>query len=168
MSDDPDRLPHDFAALVALHEARWGGAAGHAFAGPDGEFHRDFTATALANGWLRLWFLEVDGTPIAAKYNFRYGGVEWGYQAGRDPSWDRHGVGTLLFGHVLEDAFRAGVSEYRMLRGDEAYKQRFATSDPGSRVVVASRGPVGRLAAAALTTAAGSPRARRWLSRAGR
>ncbi len=161
LSDDPARLPDDLETLIRLHDARWGRGGAGTFSGPRRRFHEEFSAVAMARGWLRLWFLEVDGTAVAAKHNFRFGGAEWGYQAGRDPAWDRHGVGTLLFGHVLRDGFEAGATEYRMLRGDEAYKQRFATDDPGCRLVVAPGSYRGRAATAAAGVVARSGRARR-------
>ena len=50
-------------------------------------FHREFAAQALRRGWLRLWFLEIDGKPVAALYGFRFAGAESAYQAGRDPAF---------------------------------------------------------------------------------
>lgn len=146
LADSPDRLQADLDVLFALHAMRWGtqspglGPARRAF-------HGDFAARALERGWLRLWFLEVDGSPAAAWYGFRFGGAEWAYQGGRDPAWDRASVGSLLLTHTLREAFGDGLREYKMLRGGEDYKQRFA-SEPGEVVtLVRGRGARGRTAA---------------------
>jgi CelD/BcsL family acetyltransferase involved in cellulose biosynthesis len=112
-------------------------------------FHREFAQIARERGWLRMWFLEVDGKSIAAWYGFRYAGVEFDYQSGRDPAWDDFSVGTLLLTHAIRSAFDDGVAEYRLLRGGEAYKQRFATHDRGLETLVIGQGAVAEAAATA-------------------
>ncbi len=141
---DRESLEADFTRLVELHEARWGERS-PAFVGPLREFHQDFAAVALERGWLRLWSLEVDGRTVAAWHGFRFGGFESYYQSGRDPAWDRYRVGFVLLTHTMREAFDDGMREYRMLRGAEAYKDRFATEDKGLETVAVSRG-VGRAA----------------------
>lgn len=134
LGDDPERLPEDFEALLSLHDARWGAASG-AFAPKRRALHREFAAVALERGWLRLWLAEVGGRTIAAWYGFRFGGAEWYYQAGRDPDWEGSSVGFVLLAHTLREAFADGVREYRLLLGDESYKDRFATDDPGLETI---------------------------------
>ena len=41
------------------------------------------------------------------------------------------------------------MREYRLLRGGEAYKDRFATGDPGLETVAVPRGARGRMAVGA-------------------
>lgn len=123
---DHAQLAKAFDDLIRLHEARWGERS-HAFAGARASFHREFAATALDRGWLRLWVAEDDGRAVAAWYGFRFAGVDYFYQSGRDPAWDRHRVGAALLEHTMRDAFADGMREYRLLRGDEAYKQRYAS-----------------------------------------
>jgi CelD/BcsL family acetyltransferase involved in cellulose biosynthesis len=148
MTTDPDRLDDDLDTLIALHDARWGGTTA-TFAGPLGKFHRDFARAALERGWLRLWIADLDGRPAAAWYGLRYGGDEWFYQSGRDPELERTSVGFVLLSHTVREAANDGVRNYRLLRGDEGYKGRWATDDPGLETVVLVRGPVGRAALAA-------------------
>lgn len=145
---EPEELPDALDTLIALHAARWGEGAG-AFAGARAAFHREFAAQALARGWLRLWILEVDGHPAAAWYGFRYRGAESYYQSGRDPRFAELSPGSVLLTHTIREALEDGVDEYRLLRGDEAYKRRLATSDPGLQTVAVARGPAGRAALAA-------------------
>lgn len=148
LSDDPDRLDDDMRTLFALHDARWGGGV-ETFAGPRAAFHLDFARAALEQGWLRLWLLELDGAPVAAWHGFRYAGCEWYYQMGRDPRFDRQSVGFVLLCHTMREAFDGGVREYRLLRGNEEYKDRFATHDPGLATVAVARTVRGRAAIAA-------------------
>lgn len=161
LADDRDRLDEDFSTLVRLHQARWG--AGGAFAGPLAAFHREFATIAFDQGWLRLWIMELDDVPAAAALNFRYAGIDWGYQMGRDPELNRYAVGTLLTAHLLRDAFASDVCEYRFLRGDHRYKSRFATGDPGLATVVLGRTTFGRTAVAAARIALRSRHARRFV-----
>jgi CelD/BcsL family acetyltransferase involved in cellulose biosynthesis len=149
LADDERRLSADFDAMVRLHTARWGGTS-IAFTGPRYLFHREFASTALRAGWLRLWLAEVRGAVVAAWYGFRFGGIESFYQLGRDPAWDRYGVGTALLEHSIREAAADGMSEYRLLRGDERYKQRYATESTYVTTVAVPFGAVSRAGVAAL------------------
>jgi CelD/BcsL family acetyltransferase involved in cellulose biosynthesis len=148
LANDPDRLHEDLDILFALHNARWRNATS-AFARHQ-SFHREFAACALERGWLRLWFMEVDGTPVAAWYGFRFAGVEFAYQSGRDPALDGSSVGFVLMVHSMREALHDGMREYRFLRGGETYKRRFANEDRQLETIGMSKGLVG---AAALRTA---------------
>jgi CelD/BcsL family acetyltransferase involved in cellulose biosynthesis len=144
LAEDPERLPADLDALVRLHDARWGKQSSGVFTGPDGRLLREFAATALERGWLRLWFLELEGRPVAARLGFRFGDVKSGYQSGRDP--EVRSVGFLLQVHAIRAAIEEGVTEYRFLRGGEAYKDRFANADRGLETIVLTKGLLGRSA----------------------
>ena len=117
--------------LFELHDARWDEPGMSSFTGRTREAHREFAALARERGWLRLWFLEIDGEPLAAWYGFRFGGTEWAYQTGRDPDAERDAVGFVLYAHTIREAMNDGMLEYRLLRGDESYKARFSDADPG-------------------------------------
>ena len=119
----------------------------------------------MANGWLRLWFLEVDGESVAAHYDFRFAGTQALYQMSRSPGWGRHSVGYLLMMHALRDAFDAGVSEYRLLRREHEYKARVANADDGLRTVGIARTPRGHVALRAIDAARRTPAIRDVLGR---
>jgi CelD/BcsL family acetyltransferase involved in cellulose biosynthesis len=142
--DDAAQLESGLDTLFALHERRFGSAS--SFGGAPEQFHREFAACALERGWLRLWLLGLDGSVVAARYGFRFGGVESGYQAGWDPRWRSASVGFVLEMHAIRAAFEDGIREYRLLRGGESYKYRFATADPGLVTVAFARGALGRVA----------------------
>jgi CelD/BcsL family acetyltransferase involved in cellulose biosynthesis len=155
LADDPERLDEDFDTLLRLHRARWGESG--AFSEHRSAFHRDFAARALKRGWLRLWFLEVDGQAVAAWYGLRFGNVEWYYQSGRDPEWDRSSVGLVLLTWTMQAAFDDGMRSYAFLRGDEEYKRRFATHDSGLVTVGVPCGPLGQAAASTAAAAKRMP-----------
>lgn len=142
---DPGELAADLDCFFELHRRRWAAAPGgsRAFAGREA-FHREVTALALAQGWLRLRFLEVDGEPVAGLYSLRFGGVESSYQASRDPAFDRWSVGLLIHARAIASCADEGVREYRFLRGDEAYKRRLANAEGSLQSVSVAATVVGR------------------------
>lgn len=154
LAADPERLQRDMDTLFALHRSRWNGAETPFLRAA--AFHREFAAQALQRGWLRLWFLEIDGRPAAALYGFRFAGAESAYQAGRDPALRDQPAGFVLLAHAVRDALGDGMAEYRLLRGGAAYKDRFATADPAIETYGLPRGA----AAEALLTAALAARGR--------
>jgi CelD/BcsL family acetyltransferase involved in cellulose biosynthesis len=155
LSDGSSNLDRDLDLLFRLHDARWAGAPTNFRA--DAAFHRAFAPVAVEQRWLRLWFLEVDGATVAALYGFRYAGIESYYQAGRDPAWDHYRVGFVLLAHAIRQAADDGIREYRLLRGGEDYKLRFAVADPGLETVAVARGPLARAALPGLAALRAAP-----------
>jgi CelD/BcsL family acetyltransferase involved in cellulose biosynthesis len=161
LSDDPDRLDADLDVLFRLHASRFGDES--AFGGPRTEFHRRFAHLALERGWLRLWVLELRGRPAAAVYGFRFGGVESFYQLGRDPAYRRESLGMAMLAHAIRAGVEDGISDFGFLRGQEAYKYRFATDDHGLESVCVVRGPAATAALAMVQAVRSSPTARKVL-----
>lgn len=164
---DPAGLGQDMEVFFALHDARWEGLSAAA-GDPVRRFQRDFAAVALDRGWLRLWLLELDGRPASAWYGFRFAGAELYYQQGRDPSYDREGVGGVLQTHTMRSAVKDGASEYRFLRGDEPFKYQFADGDPGLDTVVCPSSALGRAAVGSVRVMRRSARGRRLVVRSAR
>jgi CelD/BcsL family acetyltransferase involved in cellulose biosynthesis len=163
-ADDPGRLSADMDALIRLHGAQWGGRS-RAFRGAREAFHREFAKLALERGWLRLWLAEAEGAPVAAWYGFRFGAAEYFYQSGRDPAWDKYRLGAGLLEHSMREAFADGMREYRLLRGDEAYKQRYATETRRLLTIAVPRTLGGWAAVVGASVAAASGSGRRLLQR---
>lgn len=136
-----DELRPALDKLFRLHALRFGQESSFV---PHVAFHRRFAAIALDRGWLRLWTLEVDGSPVASRYDFSYGNAYYAYNAGRDPTWARGSVGLVLRAHTMEAAFLEGLADYRFLRGDEPYKKRFGTTDDRLVSIVRARSWLGR------------------------
>lgn len=125
---EPEELPKALDDLFRLHRATWTSATEFSRAEP---FHRAFAKVAQERGWLRLWVLEVEGATVATWYGFRFGSAVSFYQQGRDARWQRRSVGSVLLGRTIRAAMDEGAAEYRLLRGDESYKARWADDDPG-------------------------------------
>lgn len=148
---DAEHLEGDLDLLFRLHQARWAQEGGSdALSGPRQAFHREFARAALDRGWLRLWVMALEDEPVAAWYGFRYGGVEWYYQSGRDPAREADSVGFVLLGHTIRAALEDGADAYWLLRGDEQYKRRFADFDPGLETRAVANGRRGQAALMAL------------------
>ena len=165
LATDAASLQDDLTQLFALHLARWGETS--PFLRWEA-FHRDFAPVALRRGWLRLWFVDVDGRPAAAWYGFRFGDVESYYQAGRDPRRSDDSVGFVLLTHSIREAAADGMREYRFLRGAEPFKLRFADGDPGLETVALARGLAGKVARIAAGAGMRSGALRSVLRRLGR
>jgi CelD/BcsL family acetyltransferase involved in cellulose biosynthesis len=155
-----EELLDDIATLFELHDARWRGRhETSAIADPSvRDFHLRFMVEARERGWLRLYLLEVDSTPVAGWYGWRVGERFSYYQAGFDPAWGRYSVGFLLLAETVREAIAEGAAEYDLLLGDEPFKGRFATGKRlGQTVLLApplSRSRIGASAKAWLARAA--------------
>ncbi len=125
-----ETLSEDLGLFFRLHLARWATRGGSSSdSARVRAFHERFASAALERGWLRLWFLEIAGEPVAAWYGWSMGGKYAYYLAGFDPRWAEQRVGHVLLCHTISDAIEEGAREYDMLLGDETYKARFATGE---------------------------------------
>ncbi|HET9323361.1 MAG TPA: GNAT family N-acetyltransferase [Gaiellaceae bacterium] len=152
-SVEPATFGRDLDDSFRLHRARFRVHQSCLFCGDHEPFQREFAAIANERGWLRLLLMEIDGVAVATEYGFHFQDAYFSYQSGRDPSWNRYSIGFLLEVETIRRAFEEGAVEYRFLGGDEPYKYRYSTEDPGLETVVAAATGRGRLAAAGLDAA---------------
>jgi CelD/BcsL family acetyltransferase involved in cellulose biosynthesis len=135
-----EELDEDLATFFALHDLRWAERRGSTLnSAPAREFVRRLAHAALAAGWLRLWFLELDGRAVAAWLGWRVGDRYAHYQSGRDPGFRRHSPGFLLQARTVRDACEEGAAVYDLLAGAESYKRRFATSEHATTTLLVTR-----------------------------
>ena len=118
-------------ALLRLHNLRWRGrGTSDAFHTPElVRFHQEFAQIALAQGWLRLFILNLNGKPAAALYGFFYGHKFYFYQSGFDPEYEKCSVGLITMGLAIRRAIEEGAEEFDLLHGEEAYKRHWAGSE---------------------------------------
>lgn len=137
-SEDPAQLQSDMRTLFELHDRRFG-----AYSSLRSEtarsFHADFAVAAQERGWLRLWFLELDGQAAAAWYGWRLGDRYSYYNGGFDPNWNDVRPGFILMSAVIEAAFAEGAEQFDFLLGSERYKARFADDSRQVSEVILSR-----------------------------
>ena len=130
---DADTLDAGMAALFDLHQKRWNARWLPGVLGSKRvqAFHCDVAQAFLANGWLRLHLLTIDGTIRAALYCFARGCGTYYYLGGFAPELSKYSLGTLLTGKAIRMAIEEGCAEFDFLRGNEDYKYRWL---PESRI----------------------------------
>lgn len=114
-----NELDSAFNRLEMLHQNRWEGKAeSGAFASASWKkFHKALIDLAFRNGWLDLSFLNLEGKPVAANYNFLFDGNVHFFQSGLIPHENKHiRLGLILHSYCIEDAIRRGMREYDFLR----------------------------------------------------
>lgn len=96
------------------------------------EFFKDVSRATAAAGWLKLYFIEVNGVKAAAMLCFDYNNEFLLYNSGYDPDQFSHlSPGIVLTAYTIRHAIELGRSRYDFLRGDEEYKFRFgAEAEP--------------------------------------
>jgi len=86
---------------------------------------------AARGGWLKLYFIEVEGQAAGAMLCFDYQNEFLLYNSGYNPALSALSVGNVLTAYTIQEAIRLGRTRYDFLRGDEVYKFRFgAISEP--------------------------------------
>jgi CelD/BcsL family acetyltransferase involved in cellulose biosynthesis len=116
----------DMEMLAALHRKRWGTQTRSFVSNEYIQFHQDLAKQALDRGWIRLFSLESRSRTVAMLYCFAYDGHYYYYQGGWDPDFVRNRVGLVLMHEVIQQAIVDGARVFDFLRGEEAYKGRWA------------------------------------------
>lgn len=77
-------------------------------------FFDEVVGEAERLGYLSLYFLEVDGKPIAAHIGFTYRGRYWAAKSTYDETYRDYAPGHLIVKAILRDLVDRGISEYVM------------------------------------------------------
>lgn len=95
-------------------------------------FFKDLAHQLAQAGWLKLYFIEVNGVKAASMLCFDYNNEFLLYNSGFDPEqFAQFSPGNVLTAYTIQDAIRLGRTRYDFLRGDEVYKFRFgAVAEP--------------------------------------
>ena len=139
LDDSPDPLA-DLEAFIDLHQRRWGvdglfpdtpgGAQSRVF------FRRLFELFG-ASGPMRLSFLTVGGTRIAAGISFEVEDAILYYNAGVDPEARELSPGVVMVERYVRRALERGLARMDFLRGDEPYKYEWGARDePIQRLLI--------------------------------
>jgi CelD/BcsL family acetyltransferase involved in cellulose biosynthesis len=152
-----DRVTEGLDHLIALHARRWendgqGGAFEDALVR---RLHGRFALELATRGQLWLSTLDVAGAPVAAWYGFAWGDTVYFYQSGRDPKWERHSVGLVLMGMMIQRAIEQGYRRFDFLRGADTYKRHWTTTDRMTEQITIFRRGLGGRALRALDMAGG-------------
>jgi CelD/BcsL family acetyltransferase involved in cellulose biosynthesis len=122
--DDEDSLLKTMEWMCQLHRQRMTmkGIKGYSTSSEFWKFQKEVAREFLAKGWLFLGVLEVDGSPVALQYGFKFNNKLFHYQTGFDPNYERHSAGLISTGYMIENALKEKLQEYDFLRGREDYK----------------------------------------------
>jgi len=147
MVSNPDDLDDTFDHLVRLHQAvRTSSGDPGVFARPETEqFLRTAAHNFLDAGRLRLWRLDVSGTPIAVIMCIRSGPSVAFYTTGYDSDWKKYGPGRRIMARAIRAAIDEGATQFDFLRGDEPYKREWGTEIRHDLVIRHPASPRGRL-----------------------
>ncbi len=138
---EPDEVEAAMAVFIGLHQLRrehLGDQGSFADAAYE-RFHLIVSRGMAERGRLRLWFLNVDGNPAAARYQFAYRGRVHDYLPGHDPKWHKFSVGLVLLSHCVEYAILNKDQQIDLLRGAEGYKLRWAAYSRQQVTLTATR-----------------------------
>lgn len=126
-----DNLDELLTTLFDLHGRRWQERSEPGvLADPRVQaFHRVSAPLLLADGRLRLWSLRVAGRIVAVFHGMADRSRFHIYIGGFDPDLRHLSPGTLVIGHMIQEAMREGRCEAHFLRGRESYKYTWGAVD---------------------------------------
>jgi CelD/BcsL family acetyltransferase involved in cellulose biosynthesis len=124
-------------AFFRLHGARWQACGGGVLEDSHiRAFHREAARRALRRRWLRFWGLRRHESISGIIYAFLSRGRLYSYLSGFDPALAKFSPGTVMLGHVIGEAIRAGAREFDFLRGNEPYKYRWGARERRNRRLI--------------------------------
>ena len=72
--------------------------------------------------WLGLYFLTVNGKPIAVNYALKYNKKLSCCLTGFDTEYSHYSASNLLLIKIIEKCINQGFTEYDFMKGEESYK----------------------------------------------
>jgi CelD/BcsL family acetyltransferase involved in cellulose biosynthesis len=126
--ENPQDEPGLLAKLIALDgQKQVGGKLSQPFVAVHQEVFQSLFDTLGPRGWLYVALMELRNRPLAFQFGFRCGKKLWCYQTAYDRAFSKLSPGVMLIPALLDYGLARGYSEYDFLRGEEAYKTRWAT-----------------------------------------
>lgn len=136
---DPGAVERPLRGLMALHTARFGDTSEVFATEPRRAFHLRAVRRLAAAGMARVYrFAGAPDVDAGLLYALVLGPRLFYYQMGFDPD-AAMSPGRTVLGQAILTAAREGFQEFDLLRGDHAFKQRFASGSRSDRRVSALR-----------------------------
>lgn len=135
-------------ALFRNHASRWQAKGQQGvFTDPrKRRFYERLTPLLHRRGWLRFYYLKLDGRIVAQEYCFEHEGTVFLLQEGFDYGFARENVGNTLRSMVFEHLVASGARAYDFLAGTSRHKASWSDAMPNDlRIEVARRGARGWL-----------------------
>lgn len=123
---NPDRheLQHYFNIFVQIESNNWKGSnktsLQHAKHLQD--FYWRYCVLAMQKGILRIAFLEINDTPVAARICVEYSGSLWGLKIGYDHEWKKLSPGIQLVMKCIEYSFSKNLNTHEFLGSEEKWQ----------------------------------------------
>jgi CelD/BcsL family acetyltransferase involved in cellulose biosynthesis len=138
-----EQFERDLDSFLTLEASGWKTEAGTAIRSqPTWEvLYRGFAAAASADGWMRLYVLELDGRPIAADYGCAFAGCGYLIKTGFDEQLRELSPGIVLRAEVIKASIEEGLTHYDFLGRPDRYKTRWTSDLRQHTVLRAFRGP---------------------------
>ena len=101
----------------SIEQSGWKGEEGSAIGSDPAlkAFYTEWGEHAADEGWLRLWFLRLNGRRVAFEYDLEFRGTLYCMKIGYEPELQPYAAGQVLKTGVLERAFQDGLREYNFL-----------------------------------------------------
>jgi CelD/BcsL family acetyltransferase involved in cellulose biosynthesis len=109
-------------------------------------FLRELAREAAQRGKLYLAWLSCGGVVVACHLGFIRDGVLYLYHTTYDAAYGVYSPGNILMVETIKNAIDAGLRELDFMRGEEAYKTRFASGERTLSTYVEGRTWPGKLA----------------------
>lgn len=114
-----DDIEERLQQLFTLHAKRWQekGQAGSFALAERRTFYRLLSPVLLDRGWLEFRIMELNETPVAAQYAFRYRDTVYALQEGFEPELKTERVNYVLRAWELRELIESGATQYDFLGG---------------------------------------------------
>lgn len=146
---DMERLDHFLDVSAGLEGKSWKGEKGVGIFLDENHrrFHREFLSSETGRRHADLYFLTVDGSPMAYQYCFYWDNGLWAYNTAFDPDYSEFGPGNLMINSLIRKCCEENrFGTFDLMRGGEEYKAMWTDREKrNSRITVYSRTLYGKL-----------------------
>ena len=94
-----------------------------------GAFHQEISKIFLEKKWLKLYEVLYKDTVIGSFYCYHFSDILMYVQAGFNPDFSQYALGNQLILHAISDAINLNCTTFDFMRGDEAYKYKWTSSE---------------------------------------
>lgn len=109
-------------------------------------FFHELTRVVRDKGWLNIWLLKANGTPIAYEFHLRYKNRVHALRADFHESYRDNHPGSVLDAHIVKSVFEDNVKEYDLGGSSDLYKQKWTSAvRKHEKFIIFRRGLLGYL-----------------------
>lgn len=119
----------DLGRFYALESAGWKGAEGSAIAcNPQTrQFYDEVSEAAELYGYLRMYFLELEGELLASHFGLAHNGRYFSPKIAYNEKFPQYAPGHLMVSEILQDCALHGISEYDITGVSDDWKMKWTS-----------------------------------------